>query len=154
MNIAQLMNNNINELMVYIRSKIKNLPVKKKRSFGRFKGQILSEKSKFLKRFIQLCIRISIVLTTIVLFVFSICRETGKLYHQRNYVANILFTNDVVQDSGFNGTTFNISGEVTICDNRSTINIDNCEFGIVFVDVDSCTWNEDGSITYSGKLRN
>merc|ERR1719189_1251072 len=53
-------------------------------------------------------------------------RETGKIYHQDNYVANILFSSDIVQTEIFNGTLFNISGEVTICSNRSTINEENC----------------------------
>ena len=35
---------------------------------------------------------------------------------------------------------------------RSTINEDNCK-GIVIVDSDSIKWNEDGSITYSGRRK-
>ena len=42
-------------------------------------------------------------------------RPTGKLYRQENYVANILFSSDQVQTEAFNGTLFNVSGEVTIC---------------------------------------
>ena len=98
----------------------------------------------------------------------SLRRETGKVYHQDNYVANILFSSDILQTEIFNGTVFNISGEVIICSNRwevkviqqrlstlsprSTINEDNCK-GIVIVDSDSIKWNEDGSITYSGRRK-
>ena len=39
-------------------------------------------------------------------------------WRQDNYVANILFSSDIVQTEIFNGTLFNISGEVTICSNR------------------------------------
>ena len=90
------------------------------------------------------------------------------MYHQDNYVANILFSSDILQTEIFNGTVFNISGEVIICSNRcevkviqqrlstlsprSTINEDNCK-GIVIVDSDSIKWNEDGSITYSGRRK-
>ena len=90
------------------------------------------------------------------------------MYHQDNYVANILFTSDMIQTEIFNGTLFNISGEVIICSNRwrgrlsakfisllssrSTINEDNCK-GIVIVDSDSIKWNDDGSITYSGRRK-
>ena len=71
------------------------------------------------------------------------------MYHPENYVANILFTSNTVQTETFNGTLFNISGEVTVCGNRSTIF---CDGRIIFVDAGSCVWDEDGSITYSGEL--
>ena len=44
---------------------------------------------------------------------------------------------------------FNVSGEVTVCSNRSTITVV-CEGGQVEVDARSCHWNRDGSLNYTG----
>ena len=44
---------------------------------------------------------------------------------------------------------FNVSGEVTVCSNRSTITVV-CEGGEVEVDARSCHWNRDGSLNYTG----
>ena len=41
----------------------------------------------------------------------------------------------------------NISGEVIVCSNRSTIGVD-CQ--MVEVNASSCRWNQDGSLEYSG----
>ena len=46
-------------------------------------------------------------------------------------------------------TRFNVSGEVTVCSNRSTITVV-CEGGQVEVDAQSCHWNRDGSLNYTG----
>ena len=42
-----------------------------------------------------------------------------------------------------------MSGEVTVCSNRSTITVV-CEGGQVEVDARSCHWNRDGSLNYTG----
>ena len=42
-----------------------------------------------------------------------------------------------------------MSGEVTVCSNRSTITVV-CEGGEVEVDAGSCHWNRDGSLNYTG----
>ena len=42
-----------------------------------------------------------------------------------------------------------MSGEVTVCSNRSTITVV-CEGGEVEVDARSCHWNSDGSLNYTG----
>ena len=93
-------------------------------------------------------------------------RETGKIYHQENYVANILFQSNIQNRNVLSvskikyiklyifsqyseGTTFNVSGEVTVCSNRSTITV-TCEGGLVEVDLTSCHWNRDGSLNYTG----
>ena len=46
-------------------------------------------------------------------------------------------------------SSFNVSGEVTVCSNRSTITVV-CEGGEVEVDAQSCHWNRDGSLNYTG----
>ena len=40
-------------------------------------------------------------------------RETGSVYHARDYIANIL-----LKSNPFHSETVNYSGIITICDNR------------------------------------
>ena len=70
--------------------------------------------------------------------------KTGMVYHPENYVANILF-----QSNSIDTSLFNVSGEVTICSNRSTL--EDC-WPQVEVDAGSCEWNEDGSIDFHGGM--
>ena len=70
--------------------------------------------------------------------------KSGMVYHPENYVANILF-----QSNSIDTSLFNVSGEVTICANRSTL--EDC-WPQVEVDAGSCEWNEDGSIDFHGGM--
>ena len=71
--------------------------------------------------------------------------ETNLTYSPENYVANILF-----QSSSIDTSLFNVSGDVTVCSNRSTLG--ECTYGEVEVDESSCHWNTDGSILYNGGI--
>ena len=70
--------------------------------------------------------------------------ESGLVYHPENYVANILFQSNSIETS-----SFNVSGEVTICSNRSTLT--DC-WPQIEVNASSCEWMEDGSIIYKGGI--
>ena len=69
--------------------------------------------------------------------------ENGIVYHSENYVANILF-----QSNSIDSSLFNISGDVTICSNRSTVEC----WPQLEVNISSCKWNEDGSFVYNGSI--
>ena len=71
--------------------------------------------------------------------------ETGQIYPPENYVANILFQSDSIDSS-----LYNVSGEVTVCSNRSTL--DECTGWMIEVNVSSCHWDTDGSIYYEGGI--
>ena len=91
--------------------------------------------------------------------------ENKKIYKPENYVANILF-----QRSSFSSSaTFNISGTVTVCENRlgrlaphclssSSFNlffrsmVECSPHPMTFLDPKFCVWLNDGSIEYTGGI--
>ena len=70
-------------------------------------------------------------------------REVLKLF-QMNKTKLLNICSEYCEES-----SFNVSGEVTVCSNRSTITVV-CEGGEVEVDAQSCHWNRDGSLNYTG----
>jgi hypothetical protein len=84
--------------------------------------------------------------------------DNGRIYRAENYVANIM-----IQSSDLGTNDFNVSGEVTVCENRQDpflhlltpprSTLQDCHgFSMTSLDPGSCEWQEDGSIVYSGGI--
>ncbi|XP_023338013.1 uncharacterized protein LOC111708774 isoform X2 [Eurytemora carolleeae] len=72
-------------------------------------------------------------------------KKTGKVYHDSDFIANILF-----QSNPINVMEANYSGVITICDNRAYINDTFCSR--VQFNASSFMWSQDGSLIYEGGI--
>jgi hypothetical protein len=72
-----------------------------------------------------------------------VCRATGKVYHQGDFIANIL-----VQMSSYQAAGTNVSNIIIVCENRAFINDTTCPR--VLLNITSFEWEANGTLLYKG----